>query len=132
MFGPTNFTFVYNNCKFILFDDIVWEKNVEDPDFDWLMKNIINDNNYTHVIPMAHIPPWDEQFAVGNELVYNLILANAAIDISIHGHIHGFTNSYRYNDFSEIQYITTDDLKDRNFILLTINKSFYEIERVKF
>lgn len=37
MFGDYNYSFEFNENKFIFFDDIVWESK-KNPDFDWLSK----------------------------------------------------------------------------------------------
>jgi len=90
MFGPSNFDFSHKGVKFVVLDDVVWEKHVEDPDFEWFSEAIVNDKDYKHVIPFAHIPPWDEQFSYGNELFYNYLLEQNDISLSVHGHIHRY------------------------------------------
>lgn len=131
MFGEPNYTFVFNNVKFVMFDDVVWEKSMEDPDFDWFRKEITNNKNYTHVIPLSHIPPWDEQMNYGNELAFNFIMEEAGIKLSLHGHVHGFHREYRYNP-NGVEYLTSDDIKDRNFLLLKVEKDTVKHEIIYF
>ncbi|MCD6113387.1 MAG: metallophosphoesterase [Bacteroidales bacterium] len=132
MFGPTNFVFNYHNCKFVIFDDVIWEKDVEDPDFDWFNENLKNDNNFTHVIPLSHIPPWDEQFSYGNELIYNYILYTNNIKFSAHGHTHHFDTIRPYPQIGNIKYLTTDDIGDRHFVVLTIKKDDIIVENIAY
>ena len=56
MFGPFNFTIVYNDCLFVFFEDIIWEKDVKDPDFDWLEEQLKNsgDFRYRFVFSIFH------------------------------------------------------------------------------
>jgi len=98
MFGESNFFFEYKDIKFVMFDDVVWEKQIQDPDFDWLKKVIVNDKNYKYVLPFAHIPPWDPQFSYGNEYLYNQLMLDNEIDISVHGHGHSYGYTQRYGD----------------------------------
>jgi len=133
MFGPTNFTFEYNNCKFVIFDDIIWEKDIEDPDFDWFNDNLKNDKNYKHIIPFSHIPPWDEQFSYGNEMAYNYFLDKNNIKYSFHGHTHNFAIKQPYLDrLGSVTYVTTEAANDRGYLVLTIEKDDIKVERVNF
>ena len=43
MFGDYNYSFKFNENKFIFFDDIVWESK-KNPDFDWLSKELSSNN----------------------------------------------------------------------------------------
>ncbi len=133
MYGPTNFTFVYNNCKFVIFDDIIWEKNVADPDFEWFDENLTNDNNYTHVIPFSHIPPWDQQFSYGNELAFNYMLHENGVEYSFHGHTHQYMDERRYESvLGNVRYITTEAANDRGYLIVTVHKDSLQIEKVNF
>jgi len=131
MYGPTNFTFVYNNCKFVIFDDIVWERNVKDPDFEWFNTNLKNDENYTQVISLSHIQPWDEQFSYGNELLFNAILHNNNVKYSFHGHTHNYKKIKKYKDIlGDVTYVTTEAGNDRGFLILTIEENDIKIEKI--
>lgn len=135
MFGPTNFTFVYNNCKFVIFDDIIWERDMKDPDFDWFKDNLINDKNYNHVIPISHIQPWDDQFSYGNEQIFNFYLSINKIKYSFHGHTHNFAIKTPYENSicttgSKVKYVTTEAADDRGYLVLTIKEDDIEIEKV--
>ena len=132
MFGETNLTFVYNNCKFVIFDDVIWEHKVEDPDFIWFAKSIQNDSSYQHVIPLSHIPPWDSQFSFGNELAYNYFLSASNIPLSIHGHVHRFDTLRPYPNMGNVLYLTTPDMKDRAGVLLTVKAEGCKIEQFLF
>ncbi|RYZ86344.1 MAG: hypothetical protein EOP04_14075, partial [Proteobacteria bacterium] len=52
MFGPLNYSFVYNQVKFIMFNDNTYEWGY--PDFEWLENEI---KSFPRVIIAAHQPP---------------------------------------------------------------------------
>ena len=131
MFGEPNITFTYNNCKFVLFDDIIWKRVNSKPDFDWFSSNIRNDNNYTHVLPFSHIPPWDREFSYGNELIFNQMLHENNIKYSFHGHLHEFRNEKRYERIlGDVSYIVTEAGDDRGYLILTVTEDDMLIEKV--
>jgi predicted phosphodiesterase len=133
MYGPTNFYFEYNNCKFVIFDDIIWEKGVQDPDFEYFNDMLKNDKNYNHVIPISHIQPWDEQFSYGNEMAFNYILVNNNVRYSFHGHTHNFAIKQPYKGIlGDVTYITTEAANDRGYLIVTIQENDILIEKVNF
>ncbi|HOI32641.1 MAG: metallophosphoesterase [Bacteroidales bacterium] len=88
MFGPENYSFVYNNCKFIFFNNVVWELNFTEPDFRWLRNELFDREQFTHVFVIAHIPPWTDQFFLSYFYIYNLLMTDYNVSLSIHGHHH--------------------------------------------
>jgi len=131
MFGEPNVSFVYNNCKFVLFDDIIWDKVNSKPDFNWFRESIKNDNNYTHVIPFSHIPPWDSEFSYGNELIFNQMLYENGIKYSFHGHLHEYIYDKRYEDIlGDVRYVVTEAGDDRSYLIVTVTENDLEIEKV--
>lgn len=97
MFGAENYSFVYNNCKFIFFNNVVWELNFAEPDFRWLRSELLNSDAFTHVFVIAHIPPWTDQFFLSYFYVYNLLMNDYHVALSIHGHHH---QAYEYENDS--------------------------------
>ena len=95
MFGSENYTFVYNNCKFIFFNNVVWELNYAEPDFRWLRNQLLDSSQYTHVFVIAHIPPWTDQFFLSYFYVYNLLMTDYQVTLSIHGNHH---QAYEYEN----------------------------------
>ena len=129
MFGESNFFFEYQEVKFVFFDNVIWEKKTQDPDFDWFASAIVNDNNYKHVIPFSHIYPWDPQFSYGNELVFNYILEEANIPLSIHGHGHSYELSKRYGS---LDYLIVPSCIRHELVILDIQKDTVNIERINY
>lgn len=130
MFGKTNFTFVYNNCKFVIFDDIIWENPKGEVDYKWIDTALENDSNYTHVIPFSHIPPWDEQLDYANYRMLHYIITKNSISKSFHGHVHQFMSRYLFEDSTE--YVCTPGMKKRGFLILSISVDSIVYEQISF
>lgn len=88
MFGEENYSFIYKECKFIFFNNVVWELNYAEPDFGWLRNELQDRNEFRHVFVIAHIPPWSDQFFLSYFFVYSLLMNEYNVTLSIHGHHH--------------------------------------------
>ena len=129
MFGPINFVMDYNNCRFVFFDDIIWEKNVQDPDFEWLYEacNVKSEKGVDYVFVFSHIQPWDDSFSIGNRFLFYNILEECNVDMSIHGHTHSYF--FGYKDGCEVPFLITGDSTDREIVLLQIKTDTLEVTR---
>lgn len=126
MFGQSNFFFEYRDVKFVIFDDIIWEKHIADPDFKWFDDALENDGQYRHVIPFSHIPPWDDQFSMGNELLFNNILEDNHIPLSVHGHDHHYKWKQHYG---EVNYLSVPAPDKSELVILDIQPENVLVER---
>jgi 3',5'-cyclic-AMP phosphodiesterase len=126
MFGDFNFVLEYNNCRLVFFDDNIWERNVQDPDFEWLAQNLSNGDQYTHQFVFAHIPPWSQPFSIGNRLLYNYIMETNNVTASIHGHTHTFSYT---KPFGDIPYLVTGDSQDREIVVLEVLSDTILVDR---
>lgn len=93
MYGKENYSLIYKECKFIFFNDVVWELNYAEPDFGWLRQELQDRNEFRHVFVIAHIPPWSDQFFLSYFFVFNLLMNEYNVTLSIHGHHH---DAYEY------------------------------------
>mgnify|MGYP000126720135 CR=1 FL=1 len=114
MFGDLNYSFEFNNNKFVLFDDIIWESN-KDPDFDWLSTELSDNDKYNQVLTFAHIPTSSEDFSDEMKAQYKAIMADNNVDLSIHGHTH----TYSYEK-GEVSYLTLPDIKTPIYGIINI------------
>lgn len=130
MFGETNFCFIYNNCKFVIFDDIVWENPKGEINYVWLDSVLHNDKNYTHVVPFSHIPPWDEQIDYANMRLMHYMYSSHGIDKSFHGHVHKFMVRHLFDDDTE--YVCAPNMKRRAFLMLNFYQDSISYEHVEF
>lgn len=128
MFGVFNYTFVYNNVKFVLFDNTTYESS-KAPDMDWLASEVVNDSGYDHVIPIAHIPPYDGQMENYAARYHGLMVEND-IRASVHGHRHDFSIEQMYGD--GVQYITVSSPQKRTYTELDITPSEIEIRKIEY
>jgi 3',5'-cyclic-AMP phosphodiesterase len=126
MFGTTNFHFVFNDCLLIFMDNIIWEKNVQDPDFEWLEDVLQTGQNYSKRIVFSHIPPWSDQFNKGNEYYFNQLLERYNVDLSVHGHGHSYYYGNRYN---KTPYLMIPSSQKGEVIFLDIKDADIDIRR---
>jgi len=124
MFGPTNFSLDYGGYNFVFFDDVIWENDNRNPDFEWLDNQLqTSDKN----ILFAHIPLWsDEMEGERGEIMDSVITRNNAL-IVINGHDHRNEDTIR----NGIPYYVLCDIADRQMALVTLtgSKSTYQLIR---
>ncbi|MHB0756427.1 metallophosphoesterase family protein [Polaribacter sp. M15] len=125
MFGDYNYTFQFNNNKFILFDDIVWESK-KTPDFDWLSSELKDHNSFNEVFVIAHIPPNGDQFTDEMGSTYRNIMTNNNVPLSIHGHTH----TYNYEK-GDVSYLTIPSLKELAYGIVTVREKSFAIELIE-
>ncbi len=126
MFGAFNFTITYNHCRLVFFDDNIWERNVKDPDFEWLHSSLQGGDAFTHQLVLAHIQPWDGQFSMGNSYLYNQIMEANHVSASIHGHHHTFMYEKHYG---KIPYLITGDSTDREVVVIEVQQDTILVNR---
>jgi len=122
MFGDYNYSFDFNNNKFVIFDDVVWESN-KNPDFDWLSTQLYDNQLFNQVIVIAHIPPFSDPFDNDMEQKYKSIMQENNVQLSMHGHVHSYSFERVYDD--SVSYLTVPDLKEPIYCIINVyNKSF--------
>jgi 3',5'-cyclic AMP phosphodiesterase CpdA len=128
MYGAYNYSFVFNNVKFVMFDNTTLESEKE-PDMDWLADNLINDHGYDHVIPFSHIPPYDGQMKKHSGAYHALMVKNQ-VTASIHGHRHEFSLNESYGD--GVRYVTVSSPQYRTYSELTITPTGIDIQKIEY
>ncbi len=128
MFGAYNYSFVFNNVKFVMFDNNTVESG-KDPDMEWFARQLQNDKGYDHVVPLAHIPPYDQQMA-RHHLEYHSLMEKNDIDLSIHGHRHEYSLVDVYGD--GIEYITVSSPQKRTFTELIITPEDLNVKKIDY
>jgi Predicted phosphohydrolases len=127
MFGAKNYSFNFNNNKFILFDNIIWESN-KIPDFNWLSKELENTDSFNQVFVLAHIPPYGDQFTEELETQYRSIMAGNNVDLSIHGHRH----KYIYDpNTAAVSYLAVPALKKPEYCIINVANNAFNIELIQ-
>ncbi len=128
MFGPFNYSFAYENYKLVLFDDVVWESN-KNPDFGWLNHELSDHQNYDHVLVLAHLAPFADQFTIAMEQTYTALMRQNQVPLSIHGHGHVYTYTDRYKD--DVNYMIGPWLKTPSYCIIHVNKNQVQVELVE-
>ncbi|MBU3012602.1 metallophosphoesterase [Polaribacter vadi] len=126
MFGDFNYSFVFNNNKFVLFDDIIWESG-KDPDFDWLADNLSDNLNYNQVFSFAHIPTYVSRDLTPEMIeTYQSLMEDNNVSLSLHGHTH----SYFYEE-GDVDYLIVPSLKDPVYATVQIKDKDFNVELIE-
>jgi len=128
MFGSYNYSFVFNQNKFIIFDDIVWESN-KNPDFNWLSKQLSDNEKFKQVFVIAHIPPFTDQFDANMEQTYKTLMSDNNVQLSIHGHVHSYSFGIVYHD--SVNYLTVPWLKKSTYCIVNVYSKSFEIDLIE-
>jgi 3',5'-cyclic-AMP phosphodiesterase len=130
MFGEMNYTFIFNNCKFVFFNNNIWENYNTEPDFFWLEETLADVRAYDHTFVVAHIPPWGDQFTDLYEKVYQNIVKSAGVSLSIHGHDH--THSYGRNYSDEVDYLIIGTPFKRSYCTVDVFADSIVVKQIPF
>ena len=128
MYGVNNYSFVFNNVKFVLFDNNTLESGKE-PDLEWLAKELVNDKGYDHVIPFSHIPPYDQQMKHHYARFHDLLVRNK-IALSVHGHRHDWSREDVFGD--GIEYLTVSSPQKRSYTELSVTPAGIEAKKIEY
>lgn len=125
MFGDFNYTFQFNNNKFVFFDNIVWESE-KNPDFDWLSAELQNNESFNQVFVIGHIPPLADQFTPEMTETYEKLMSDNEVSLSLNGHTH----SYKFTQ-DEVGYLTVPALKESAYVIVTVKNGAYDVELIE-
>ena len=120
IFGDKNYSFHYKNYKFLVHDtngrEYGFNGNV--PDMGWLAQET-RDTAVSWFVGLSHVPPYDGDFDRKLELPYkNLFNATPGFILSLHGHLHGYSASYAYDD--QVLYLTSNSVQKEEFVLIKL------------
>jgi Icc protein len=126
MFGDFNYSFEFNNNKFVLFDDIIWESN-KDPDFDWLSLELSDYVEFNQVFAFAHIPiVVSDDLSVEMKETYRSIMIDNNVSLSIHGHTHSY-----FHEEGEVDYLIVPALKEPTYGVIHVKDDLFNIEIIE-
>jgi len=95
MYGEYNYSFEFNNVKFIFFNSNKQEFNENVPDFDWLQNQLTDVAGFQHVIMMSHISIMNSIFSDEKRTRFFELVSNSDVSLVINGHGH----NYEYHEF---------------------------------
>jgi 3',5'-cyclic-AMP phosphodiesterase len=126
LFGPSKMSFTAGKYKLILFDNIIWEKNNEMPDYKWL-SNELADSSYYNLI-LSHIPPFSEEMTKEYNLNYSQTVDSTNTLLCLYGHTHTFTEGY----YNNVHMVVSADIHKREYCIISLINNQSIIERVRF
>lgn len=127
MFGSYNYSFYFNNNKFILFDNVMLESNKK-PDSVWFQKELSDPILYDHIFVLSHLPPFSNEFNEEQEDRYKNLMFSNEITLSFHGHYHTFSYDEKYID--GVKYIVVPRSKENSYIIISAHKNSVDVEKV--
>lgn len=136
LFGSLNYTFTFQNLKFVAWDNTVWESE-NPPDYSWLSEALKNETeehsrsarSYDDVILISHVPPFDKQFNKTRDQFHGMLLENA-IGLSIHGHRHDY-----YQDEvmgAGVTYVTVGSPQHRAYAELCVDNGVPCVSKIEY
>lgn len=134
LFGPYDYSFVFNQVKFVVLNDNDWEFDNQVPRFDWLETQLAEYFIYRHQLVLSHVPPDDTDRFTSTEItMFHDILKDNFTSLFINGHNHGF--SYREEILSNglpIGFLTTGAVEKDHYIIVTVEADRTTFERMSF
>lgn len=118
IYGRKNYSFTYKGYKFVFHDTNGREYNFNGnvPNLHW-MGGELNDPAAKWFVGVSHVAPYDGDFDKTLEYPYkNLFASTPGFLMSLHGHLHGMTDSYFYND--SVRYMTSNSVEKPQAVLL--------------
>jgi 3',5'-cyclic-AMP phosphodiesterase len=130
MYGSLNYSFIKNGFKFIFLNTNSREYrfNGHVPDTTWLKDQLTGDD-FSHGVVSSHVPPFDNDFDPALENAYARILRHSnKVNVSLHGHLHSYSNSQPYDD--GIQYIVSTSMDQRMYLILKLWDDKFSVKEV--
>ncbi|KAA0992719.1 metallophosphoesterase family protein [Dyadobacter aurulentus] len=121
IFGPTDYSFVYDSIKFIAHNTNSLEYSKRKiPDMDWLASEMKDCNAIKHIITVSHVPPFSAlEFDQDLLVPYtNLLKHHPKTLLSLHGHVHQHLDFFPFED--GVRYMTSYAFNQNAFVLLKI------------
>jgi len=121
VFGPYDFSFTYQNTKFIAYNDNKYEFN-NVPSRDWLAEQAKLDDGEVrnHTIGVSHSAPWDSDPGLSQHL------KDSGFDHMLHGH----QQKFDYWQFSETQlpHFINADNRGSKYSVMTVYSNSISME----
>ncbi|TDE14810.1 metallophosphoesterase family protein [Dyadobacter psychrotolerans] len=121
MFGPLDYSFVYDSIKFVAHNTNSLEyERVNVPDVGWLENQLQTGSDIKHIVAVSHVPPFSPlEFNAKLVKPYTSLFSNTPkMLVSLHGHVHDHNDFYPFED--HVRYITSFAFAQNSFVLLKI------------
>ena len=133
MYGPLNFSFVYNRVKFICLNTnaLEFDYSTPVPDFDFMLEEIKPADDHDRTIFVMHVPPGDIEFNNNVKMTFAYqIKQSQNLLFCLHAHTHTFAINDYFDDGT--LYYGCDSMQKRSYLLFTVTPEGYDYELVHF
>jgi Icc-related predicted phosphoesterase len=121
MFGDLNYSFVYKDVKFVMWNNNFYEWH--DVALEWLEEKV---SSHDRVVVMSHQPPYSGTMTHAHEEKWKSIRSLDGYVASVHGHVHNF--NYHFEEDTKTMIYTVDRVTGTHFALLNITEEGINIE----
>lgn len=133
MYGPLNFSFIYNKVKFVFVNtnsrEFMFSGNV--PDIQWLDNQLKPGMEFTRAVVIFHVPPTHEDFdAALAESFHNTLIHYNNVLFTVHGHLHEFEIYKPYNE--DITFLNIYGIEYNKFNVIKISNDLFEVTAMDF
>ncbi len=101
MFGPLDFSFIYNKVKFVFLNtnSREFKFNGKVPDIQWLNNQLKPSCEFSKAVVIFHVPPIHEDFDASlDKSFHDTLMRYNNVLFTVHGHSHNFEIYKPYND----------------------------------
>lgn len=132
-YGAFDYSFIFNQVKFVVLNSASWEFNNTVPNLDWLRDELSSYHLYQHQLVLTHILPQDQRFSAELSANYLAALKDHFVSLMMggHNHAHSYAEEILSNG-APIGYLTTGTLKDRGYVVVTVEAGKVSYERQVF
>lgn len=132
MFGDLDFSFVYQDIKFVFLNtnslEFAYNGNV--PNLDWLSQQLLPSEDFSKAVVVFHMPPgigFDPELELG---FYQTLSAHNNVIMSVHGHQHHHEVYYPTAD--SIPFVNVYGVEHRMMTLIKIYQDKIDVENEAF
>lgn len=133
MYGEYDFSFIYENIKFIYINTNSREFNFngEVPNINWLDSQLQPADDFTNAVVIFHVPPMDADFDHKLEEDFHSTIARYNnVLFTVHGHLHKHEIYKPYSD--SITYVNVYGVEHKKYNVINITDNKFEIETYEF
>lgn len=136
MYGPTDFSFILDSVKFIVFNSNSREYDFSGkvPDLSFISKELALDKKVNHYVLLSHVPYWDKDYdhALRNGYldIINEGPSAAQILASFNGHLHN-PGIHQTNE-TVVPHFIPGSVNKRTYLKVTIENAQLTYEKITF
>ena len=132
MFGDLDFSFVYQDIKFVFLNtnslEFAYNGNV--PNLDWLSQQLLPSEDFSRAVIVFHMPPGIGFDPALTEGFYQILSAHNNVIMAVHGHSHHFEVYYPTAD--SIPFVNVNGVEHRIMTSVKIYRDEIYVENEAF